>query len=340
MDTMKKACLLVVLALLSVGCMGKAEQAVLSPTPREVTSPSELPADLAHQQIYWQGELIYLDGSPVKRNADPVEFDPVAQLKTLGIYKFSHNGRYLAYLDVEWISNDPESFPGFPGLRHKISVWDLAHGEQKVLVDVEKVFSKGAMLGGIAFTPDDSKVLFAVLWRDEQEAQHVDLATVDIMSGSIERLGFDPLPVYSLDLDISPDGKWAVLAETSTLDERVCLLVNLEKKTLECLRLERGWYQSTRFTPDGRSIVYDHSPKIAGSALYRSQIDGMAHTLLVSGLSSMEILLIYEDQIIFRGATNDNYRCSNVYVVNLDGSDLRRLLFLGQECLTDKDLMR
>lgn len=336
MDTMKKVCLLVFLTALLVGCAGKAEQAVLSPTPREVTSPSELPAGLAHQQIYWQGRLIYLDGTPV-------EFDPITQLdheeNVLWWYKFSHNKRYLAYRYDDVIPDDPESFPGFPGLRSKIGVWDLVKNERRVLVEVGKDFPKGAMLGGIAFTPDDSKVLFAVLWRDEQKGQHVDLATVDIVSGVIERLGFDPLPVYSHDLDISPDGKWAVLAETSALDERVCLLVNLEKKTLECLTFERGWYRTVRFVPDN-SLIYSHNKKIRNAvALYHSKIDGM-NIRLVSGLSSMEILLIYEEQVVFRGATNDNYRCSNVYVVNLDGSDLRRLSFLGQECLTDKDLMK
>lgn len=317
--------------------MGKTEEIVLSPIPREIRSPSDLSEDLARQQIYWQGRFIYLDGTPV-------EYDPITQLdneeSTLWTYKFSHNGRYLAYRYDDVILDDGEAFPGFPGIREKIGLWDLESGERKVLVEIGRDFPKGAMLGGIAFTPDDEKVLFAVLWRDDQEEQHVDLATVDTISGIIERLGMDPLPVYSFDLNISPDGKWAVLAETTTLNNQVCLLVNLEKRTLECLTFERGWYSTVRFTPDSHSVLYDHSKEIRGAALYRSKIDGTENTLLVLGLSSFKILLVDEKEIVFSGATYDNYKCSNIYVINLDGSDLRRLSYLGQECLTDEELTR
>lgn len=293
--------------------MGKTEEIVLSPIPREIRSPSDLSEDLARQQIYWQDRFIYLDGVPV-------EYDPITQLdnedSTLWNYKFSHDGHHLAYRYDDVILDDSEAFPGFPGLREKIGLWDLESGERKVLVEIGRDFPKGAMLGGIAFTPDDEKVLFAVLWRDDKEVQHVDLATVDIARGNIERLGMDPLPVYSIDLDVSPDGKWAALAETSTLDDQVCLLVNLEKRTLECLTFERGHYISTRFTFDSDAIGYVHRLKTL-VGIYISKIDGTENMLLVSGLSSAKILLVDEKEIVFNGATYDNYRCSNIYVINL-----------------------
>jgi hypothetical protein len=186
--------------------------------------------------------------------------------------------------------------------------------------------------------PDDRKLLFAVLWRDDKEEQHVDLATVDILSGKIERLGLDPLPVFSLDLDISPNGKWAVLADTSTLNDQVCLLINLEKRMLECLTLEKGQYLSSRFT-DNESVVYVHRLKTS-VGIYISRIDKDESKPLVLGLNRANLILSVKDKIILSGATYDNYKCSGVYVINRDGSDLRRLSYLGQECLTDEELMR
>ncbi|MDK1080409.1 MAG: hypothetical protein QGD88_02930 [Anaerolineae bacterium] len=328
----KRIWLIISAFLLLAGCNKDVEDIVLAPTPREITLPSELPEELASRKIYWQGHLMHLDGTLV-------EFDPITQLDNeasiLLSYKFSHNGRYLVYRYDDIIFDDSNSFPGFPGLLKRIGLWNLKTGERKVLVEVEKDFSTDAMLGGIVFTPDDEKVLFAVLWRDDQEEKHVDLATVDIANGTIEKLGLYPLQVYSSALDISPDGKWIALAETSTLSDQVCLLVNLERKTLKCLKFERGWYLSTRFTPDSNYIIYSQSIK-GRNSLYRSKIDGMENTLLVSGLLSADILLINENDIVFSGAPYKNYKCSNIYIINQDGSNFRQLSYLGENCLTDK----
>lgn len=337
----KKTLWLLLLLLWLTGCTGKVENAILSPAPQEVTSPNGLAENLTRRPIYWQGRLVYLDGKMV-------ENDPITQLKQdksalLGsYYKVSHNGRYLAYQYANMIANSSASFPGFPGVREKVGVWDLETGERKVLVEAGKDLPEEATIGGMAFAPDDGKVFFSLIWRDSDKTQHVDLATADMAGGVIERLGMDPLPVFSLDLDISPDGKWAVLAETATpLDNQVCLLVNLEQRTLDCLSLERGWYQTVRFASGTHSIVYSHSREIEeASSIFLSKIDGTENKLLVSGLSSARILLVGQGEVVFSGATYDNYKCSSIYIINLDGSDIRRLSYLGQECLTDEDLQK
>jgi|YNPNPStandDraft_1061719.scaffolds.fasta_scaffold58705_2 hypothetical protein len=335
----KKTLWLLFLLLWLAACTGKVENADLSPVPSQITAPNELPEHLARYRIYWQGRLVYLDGTVV-------ENDPITQLKhdksiMLRSYKFSHNGRYLVYRYADVLWNDSEAFPGFPGLREKIGMWDMKTGERKVLVELGKDFPKEAMMEGLAFTPEDNKVLFSVIWRDSDETQHVDLAMVDIASGKIERLGMDPLPVFSLDLDISPDGKWAVLAENTTLNNQVCLLIDLEKRVLDCFSFEAGWYQTVRLTLDSHSIVYSHNRGIKDpSSIFVSKIDGTEHKVLVSGLSSARILLIDERKIVFSGATYDNYRCSSIYVINLDGSNFRQLSYLGQECLTDEELKK
>jgi Tol biopolymer transport system component len=336
----KRTLWLLLLFLWLTGCTGKVENAVLSPAPHEVISPNGLAENLSRRLIYWQGRLVYLDGKVV-------ENDPITQLKQdksalLGsYYKVSHNGRYLAYRYANMIANSSASFPGFPGVREKIGVWDLETGERKVLVEAGKDLPEETTIGGIAFAPDDSKVFFSLIWRDSDKTQHVDLATVDMASGVIERLGMDPLPVFSLDLDISPDGQWAVLAEAAApLDHQVCLLIHLKKGTLDCPTFERGWYQSARFA-DNRSIVYGHSREIKeDSSILLSKTDGTGNKLLVSGLSSARILWVDQGEIVFSGATYDNYKCSSIYIINLDGSDFRRLSYLGQECLTDEELKK
>ncbi|RME58631.1 hypothetical protein D6779_06110 [Candidatus Parcubacteria bacterium] len=317
------------------GCTGKIENAVLSPVPHEVTSPKGLAENLTRLPIYWRGVLVYLDGKVI-------ENDPITQLKNdksimLGSYKFSHNGRYLVYRYADVIWNDSEAFPGFPGLREKMGIWDLETGERKVLVEIGKDFPKETTMEGLAFFPGDSKVLFSVMWRDNDKT-HADLATVDMESGMIKRLGMYPLPVFSLDLDISPDGKWAVLAETATLDNQVCLLVNLEQRTLDCLPLGKGHYISTRLTPN-ENIVFVHRLRTS-VGVYASEIGGTENKLLVSGLSSARIFWTDKGEVIFSGATYDNYKCSSIYIVNLDGSDFRRLSYLGEECLTDDELKK
>lgn len=305
------------------GCSGPVSKVVLQPAARDISSPEELPQSLIGEQIYWQDRLIYLSGKPVMEN------DPVRQLwdemnvVSAPIPKFSHNKRYMLYR---------------PSLGAKILLWDLETNERKWLAKAGEDLPAGARIYGMAFMPNDDKAIFSysTQGRDNQ-ITYSDLALVDIETGKIESLHITGFLSDFFYLNISPDGKWAV-TDMVALNNRVCLLVNLEARSVECLNIEKGFYHSAVFLPDSERIVYSYVEKITSPAtpskILLSNIDGSEHRVLVSGLNNGGILTVSPGEIVFVGATYDNPSYMYVYVINQDGSDLRRLSYLGEQRIT------
>ncbi|MEW6287807.1 MAG: WD40 repeat domain-containing protein [Chloroflexota bacterium] len=302
-------------------CAAPAKNVVLQPAARDIFSPEELPQSLINEQIYWQDRLIYLNGKPVMEN------DPVRQLwdemnvVSAPIPKFSHNKRYI--LDR-------------PALGAKILLWDLETGERKWLAKAGEDLPAGAKIGGMAFMPNDDKVIFSYYTQGgDNQIAYSDLALVDIKSGKVESLKITGFLSDFFELAVSPDGKWAATGMV-TLDDRVCLLVNLETRSVECLNGEKGWYTSAMFLPDMKHIVYGHNKKIdSPSNIILSSIDGSENRVLVSGLTGGGILLVSGGEIVFVGGTYDNPAYDYVYIINQDGSDLRRLVYLGGRRITN-----
>lgn len=317
---MKRKQLWLFLALvLLAACATPAKDVVLRPAARDILSPEELPQSLIDEQIYWQGRLIYLSGKPVMEN------DPVRQLgdEVNAVFiKFSHNKRYVLYRPI---------------LGAKILLWDLETDERKWLAKAGEDLPAGAKIGGMAFMPNDDKVIFSyyVQGGDNQIA-YSDLALVDIESGKVESLNIVDFQSDFFELTVSPDGKWAATGMV-TLDDHVCLLVNLEMRSVECLNGEKGWYISPVFLPDMAHIVYSHNKKIdSPSSIILSSIDGTEDRVLVSGLRAGSVVTTVSSsgEIVFVGRTYDN-PASYVYVINQDGSDLRRLVYLGGQRVTN-----
>lgn len=331
---MKKIWWLIFLWLL-IGCSGKTEAIVLSPTPRDITSPTELPEELRDLPIYWQGHIITLGGVPVLDSPIITSSEDTS----LPCYAFSHDRRYFAYCYDEWLPEEKGAFPGFPGVREKIGLWDLKDNKHQELFEANPFGANPTMRGGVAFSPDDKKVLFAVAWQDEKGTDRAALASVDILSGEIEYL-MSTLPFFPFEMDVSTDGKWAAM-DISTLDNRVCLLIDLENKTTKCFTLEKGWYQTVKFTRNSNAVLYNHSKNLGdASVLYRLQINDPYPVVLVNGFRSIEILVVGKRDVVFKGATYGDYRCDNIYLISVDGSDFRRLSYLGEECLTEAELSR
>lgn len=321
----KKFIGLYIFLMLLVSCAQPSQPIMLSPIPVSIESSTGISEELSNEKIYWKNAFIYLDGSPV-------EYDPITKLRnedtTLWNYKFSSDNHYLVYrYDIVMISEQ-----GFPTIQERIGLLDLLTNETIVLVNGNNLLSGNTRLGGAVFNHDNTKALFSVLWADEQGTQNSDLAFVDISSREVEMLGMRPLPFFSLDLDISPDGKRVVYSDASTLQNKVCNIVNLEEKTLECLELGKGWYQSIRFTPDNNRIVFAHG-KDSEINIFISDIERTEYQKLVSGLLSAKILFMGEHEFVFSGSTYDNYKCANIYVINYDGSNFRKLTYLDQQCL-------
>ncbi len=311
----KKVWLLIWVFLFLASCTTKVDDVILSPSPHEINSPDKISDSLAREQIYWQGRFIHLDGTPVVNVPDA---EAIEKLSLYSYPKLSHNNRYLAYQC---------------GIFNRIGLWDLESNERKELVNASESLPYDATIGGFAFTPDDEKILFSLTWHGEDKTVYADLATVDITTGQIERLDITDLQVAFNDLDISSDGKWVVLDMVS-LNNNVCLLVNLERRYVDCLSIEEGWYLSAKFMPDNTHIVYSHNKKIdSPSSIMLSRIDGTQTQELVSGfVKAIWIQLVTNNEIVFVGTAYPDSPCSYVYVINQDGSDLRKLSYLGGQC--------
>lgn len=89
------------------------------------------------------------------------------------------------------------------------------------------------------------------------------------------------------------------------LNNRVCFLVNLETRSVECLNGEKGLYFSGMFLPDLEHVVYSHSKEIRSpSMIMLSRIDGTENRVLVSGLVRLAgIQLVSSREIVFVGTT-------------------------------------
>lgn len=313
--------LLLGLVLLLTSCVTYPEDVPLKPTPRDIYSPTELPEGLASQYIYWQDHLITLDGVSVEPDSVTQLLD---DLRTSGlILKFSHSNRYLAYVYKDFFST--------------IGLWDLETNERRDLINVKKEFAENATIGAIAFSPDDDKIFFDFTWHDDDGAMYADIATVDIATGSVEELNITYFQAGFHGLEISSDGKWAV-TNVIAPDSLVCFLINLETRQLECINIKEGTYTSSKFALANTHIVYSYIKDITSpSSIMLSKIDGTKDKVLVSGLVRLaEIPIVTTNEIVFIGREYKDLACAYVYIINLDGSDLRKLSYLGGECSTNE----
>lgn len=316
---MRKA-LLFGLMLLLTSCTTALKDVAIQPSPREISSFDEISDELLAQPIYWKNSFVYLSGETVEYGL----FTFLEEKGTRGIVpKLSHNQKYLAYVHG-----------GFS----KISLWDVEANEPRELINTSTDLSNNATIGGITFTPDNNQILFSYNWHGNNGETYAGLAMIDIITKKVIELDIAKFQVAFHNLDISFDGEWAA-TNMVTLDNQVCLLINLKRQETECLTYEKGWYLSTRFTPNSDYVVYSHTKEIdPPSSIMISKIDGTENKVLVSGLvRSASIRLVTNNEIVFVGTAYDNLRCSHVYVINQDGSDLRKLSYLGEDCLTDKE---
>ncbi len=308
-----------ILLLLLSGCTTQSiKNVALEPIPREISSPDELPEELASRQVYWQNSFVHLSG-------EPIEYDPFVFLNEQEISGvvpiLSHNERYLVYGH---------------GNFSKISIWDLNTNKSRELINTSEDLSHSATIGGIAFTPNDDMIFFSYNWHSDNGETHAGLATIDLITGAIVELDIAEFQIAFHDIDVSSDGEW-VATDMVALDKQVCLLINLERQKVECMTFNEGWYSSVNFTNSNDYIAYSHHRKInSPSSIMLSKIDGTENQQLVSGLAIAEILFVTNNEIVFAGATYDKPKCGYLYVINHDGNDLRKLSYLGEQCLSEE----
>ena len=279
-----------------------------NPAPREVVLPDDLSKELTQVRIIWKTAteegrryFIRLDGS-----------DPIAMQ---GCSVLSSDERYLVCA------------PNI-GLK-KLELVDLQTGERRVLVDREDAFPTALWLGYPSFTPDGQGVIFDIALPDNS-----DLAIVDIDSGEIDFM-YAPERV-DFEATISPDNNWILTYCEPTPPGAGFVLCILDRETNkrfhlvdEALNIGPG----SRFTLDSQSVVYI-APMENEGLLYRIDIEDRAKHLLVSGLHPQETILgVSSEDVVFTCTYPENIACRWVCVVGLDGSDMRRLTYLGEHCI-------
>lgn len=285
-------------------------------TSTELSSANKLPSELITQHIFWQNSFMYLDGASVKNT-------PCAQaLNGLKLYldpKLSHDKRYVVY---QYGSFD------------KIGIWDTVSKQTSELINASKDLPNNAEIDGVAFTSDNSKILFSYHWINDDGLNHSGLATVSIATRNIEKIHISDFQISLFDLDTSSDGKWAA-TDITTLDNQACFLIDLEMKQMTCLTFEKGWFTTVRFTPNSKYVVYGHNKKIfSPHSLVISKIDGTENRILASGFEGIIVLNVTNQEVVFAGSTYETPNCSSVYLINQDGTNLRELSYLGNQCFS------
>lgn len=301
------------LALVIAACAGgRGSSSSPVPAPRDVASAAELSPELARLRIAWRSgqerssTLIYLDGS------DPLPILLPEYAVTAGV---SASGRYVVYATSVLPEGD-------------IEMLDLQTQDRHILVRGRERFP-GASLLYPSFAPDEEHVVFEV-----GSSNRIDLAIVDVGSGEVQFLdvqgGFNKWP------QLSPDGAWILVAceDPTQGGFSLCLLDRshrVRRHLVDDLVASGG-----EFTPDGQSVVY---VAVVGGVfgegqLYRVDLDGRGRRLLVSGLHpGADVLALTSNDVVFTCSDAEQPACRWVCVVNIDGTDVRRLTYLGEQCV-------
>jgi hypothetical protein len=283
------------------------------PPPRDITSQQDLSLELANLRVFWwkgegaeeQGYFMNLDGS-----------NPI--VAPLGCTLPSPSERYSICLPDLGVS--------------KLELLDLESGQRRVLVQKGDDFPDEVQFGNPSFTPDEKAVIFDVAWSD-----HINLAIIEIDSGDLEILNISGL--MNIEPHVSSDGRLILLScEGRKLGAGFVLcLFDRETRTREYLVDKAiNVIPGSQFTPDGLSVVYTAPiDSVLGEArLYRVDLEDKSSHILVSGLTTGATVrgTTLED-VVFSCRFPDRPACSWLCVVGLDGSDVRRLTYLGDHCI-------
>jgi hypothetical protein len=232
----------------------------------------------------------------------------------------SDSGRYLVYV-TGFVIND------------QIEWLDLETGDHRVLAAEGDFTPQAVSLANPTFRGDENGVVFEVGWSDA-----VRIAIADLTSGDVQVIdapgAINRFPVFSPDGDLilvsceggEHGGAWALC------------LIDPEARTRTTLADDEGYdpLLGGVFTPDGQWVVYftSQSSLEGDGRLYRVGIDGQSKLLLVSGLhQGAHLIAVTEREAVFSCRYPDAPACSWVCVANLDGSNVRRLTYLGEQCV-------
>jgi len=182
-----------------------------------------------------------------------------------GRFRVSPDGRNVAFVSGEWWSNLP------PSERMRSSLWirAVAGGDGPKRV----IRLDGANGGELPiWSPDGKQIIVSVSRRDEARQQWV----FETFRISADGSGREPLKIPAEDSvqDWSPDGTWVVT--TSSRNAKIgwqLYLMHIDG-TNQRQVTEGGNPFYTRFSPDGRRLLYSDGPAKERLGIWVVGIDG------------------------------------------------------------------
>lgn len=313
---MKKNILVLLLGVLVflLGCSIFGNNESSSWQPVLILLPEELPATLASQKM-----LFY---STRDESINVVSLDRKFQmpLDIQGNYlKLSSDGNYLIY------------GTSLASLEVQIRLLNLLTGEDLVLFESKDV-PGGVMELGISdpsLSPDGGSVLFQYNASSEEFGLGV-YSLDDKTIQTVTNAGFNSEPEFS------PAGdKILFICEgKKAIGFQICIM-DRDGSDRQHLTDAAGGHDAW-FSPDGEHIVYQYSTRAtlfqpSSESLYVMDINGENVVRLVEGETHLLAFSNDGKDVVYCLFPNEYDTCEGIYVVGLEGKNLRKLGYFDEE---------
>ncbi len=297
-------------AFLLASCDSHFASIVLAPASAQtIASPAELPYSLLHKTIVWYG-IYRLDDATGDQKVTLPDDDA-------GFAKLSADNRYLVYMSQPVIPGQNLPIIGDTSIK----MLDLLTGEERILVSLEQSYPDAVSFAAPTFSMDGKKVIFVVEWE-----HFGDLVEVDLENNAVRRLNTNVVITNFGYPDISSQGQIVVICKgpETTRTSELCLL-NDNGNFIRYLTSEKyPWPGNALFTPDGKYVIYE-----SRYVLYKVSVDGTDRQQLSSCGSP---ILVTEESVVAWCFISQKPDCYSLFVVNLDGSNFRRLNYIEPHC--------
>ena len=238
----------------------------------------------------------------------------------------SPNGQLIAYSSGE--RNDSN-------LHVNIHVHDRKTHSDKKVVSWPYNFTE-SVISSPAFISDDL-VIFETTWFTKETSS---LMTVNLNEGDIETILNDEN--IFIGPKASPNGK-KIIYLCGGLDKRkelpgfqICLF-DYKNNDIRLLTSDGGHHGSFLFTPDSKKVVYTEVEALRliehlrgpYRRVYSIDINGKNRQKVIDFEGAIRAISEDGQDIILEGRPNENYPYS-IYIVDIDGSNLRHLTYFDE----------